>query len=293
MKKRDTESMRSRVQALTADLERQVQELFDSDRYREFLDAMAKFHHYSLNNSLLILMQRPDAEQVASFATWKKLGRQVKTGEKGIRILVPVPVRGKKEKLKDGRNADTDGIKSIEGEDEKCSRLFFKIGHVWDIAQTEGAPLPSLTVRELEGNVADYRERMRTAERLSPVPLRFDRIDGGAKGYFSPAKKEIVIRQDLSERHSFHTALHELTHALLHCRGIDRKIDRETNEVIAESVSYVVCRALQIDTKEYSCGYICGWSRDREMAELKASLAIIKDLSAELIPAFEMTGMAG
>ena len=156
MKKRDTESMRSRVQALTADLERQAQELFDSDRYREFLDAMAKFHHYSLNNSLLILMQRPDAEQVASFATWKKLGRQVKTGEKGIRILVPVPVRGKKEKLKDGRNADTDGIKSIEGEDEKCSRLFFKIGHVWDIAQTEGAPLPSLAVSELEGNVADF-----------------------------------------------------------------------------------------------------------------------------------------
>ena len=188
MKTGNTETMRSRVQALTADLERQVQELFDSDRYREFLDAMAKFHHYSLNNSLLILMQRPDAEQVASFATWRKLGRQVKTG---------------------------------------------------------------------------------------------------AKGYFSPAGKEIVIRQDLSERHSFHTALHELTHALLHSRSIDRKIDRETNEVIAESVSYVVCRALQIDTKDYSCGYICGWSRGREIAELKASLATIRDLSAELIPEFE------
>ena len=121
--------MKSRVQTLTAELEQQVQELFDSEKYRLFLDAMAKFHHYSWNNTLLILMQCPHAEQVAGYATWKKLGRQVKTGEKGIQILVPVTVKTKK---RESFPQETESNNVDEEKDQR--RLFFKIGHVWDIS---------------------------------------------------------------------------------------------------------------------------------------------------------------
>lgn len=282
MKKRDTDAMKNRVQALTAELEQQVQELFDSEKYRLFLDAMAKFHHYSWNNTLLILMQCPHAEQVAGYATWKKLGRQVKTGEKGIRILVPTPVR-----IRGTESVPQEEKEEIDNEEKKQKRLFFKIGHVWDISQTEGPPLPSIAVEELTGDVTGYHDLMKMVKQLSPVPIREGKIEGGAKGYFSPSRQEIVIREGMSERHSFHTAVHELTHSLLNQRGIDKTIDRQTNEVIAESVSYVVCKALRIETEEYSCGYICGWSSGREMKELKTSLALIRKLSAELIPAFE------
>ena len=282
MKKTDGDSMKSRVQALTAELEQQVQELFDSEKYRLFLDAMAKFHHYSWNNTLLILMQCPHAEQVAGYATWKKLGRQVKTGEKGIRILVPTPV-----KIRKTESALQEEKEETVNEEKEQKLLFFKIGHVWDISQTEGPPLPSIAVKELAGDVAAYSNLMKTVKRLSPVPIREGKIEGGAKGYFSPPRQEIVIREGLSERHSFHTAVHELTHSLLNQRGIDKTIDRQTNEVIAESVSYVVCKALKIETEEYSCGYICGWSSGREMKELKTSLTLIRELADELIPAFQ------
>ncbi len=274
--------MRNRVQTLTAELEHQVQELFDSEKYRLFLDAMAKFHHYSWNNTLLILMQCPHVEQVAGYATWKKLGRQVKTGEKGIQILVPVPV-----KIRKSESVLQEEKEETENEEKEQKRLFFKIGHVWDISQTEGPPLPSIAVEELTGDVAGYSDLMKTAKNLSPVPIREGTIKGRAKGYFSPSRQEIVIREGLSEKHSFHTAVHELTHSLLNQRGIDKTIDRQTNEVIAESVSYAVCKALQVDTGDYSFGYICGWSTGRDMKELKASLSVIRELVAELIPAFE------
>ena len=282
-----------RMKEITDRLETGIQELFDSDRYKAYLTTMAKFHNYSFNNTLLIAMQ--GGQLVAGFNKWKDtFHRTVKKGEKGIKILAPAPykVKQKTEKLDEQGKPilDKDGKPLTE---EKTVQIpAFKVVSVFDVSQTEGEPLPSIAVDELSGSVQDYQDFFKALEQSSPVPIGFEDIEGGAHGYFHLLDNRIAIQEGMSQLQTIKTAIHEIAHAKLH--AIDptdpeqtNRPDSRTREVQAESVAYAVCQHYGLDTSEYSFGYVAGWSSGRELAELKASLEIIRSAAHELISALD------
>lgn len=282
-----------RMKEITDRLETGIQELFDSDRYKAYLTTMAKFHNYSFNNTLLIAMQ--GGQLVAGFNKWKDtFHRTVKKGEKGIKILAPAPykVKQKMEKLDEQGKPilDKDGKPLTE---EKTVQIpAFKVVSVFDVSQTEGEPLPSIAVNELSGSVQDYQDFFKALEQSSPVPIGFEDIEGGAHGYFHLLDNRIAIQEGMSQLQTIKTAIHEIAHAKLH--AIDpndpeqtNRPDSRTREVQAESVAYAVCQHYGLDTSEYSFGYVAGWSSGRELAELKASLEIIRSAAHELISALD------
>lgn len=253
----------------------------DGGSFAKYLSVMAKFNRYSLNNTILIAMQSHDRGFVGPFAGYKdwekKFKRKVKRGEKGIKILAP---QKKKiyyaEKDEDGNQVE----KSI-------TKTYFRQVSVFDVSQTDGEPLPDFECKELDGTVLDFEKLIGAVKKLSPVPIRVDEITNGAKGYYSNTDKEIVIKKDLSELHTVKTMLHEITHSILHDadymreNGIEK--DKETRETEAESVAYVVCSYLGLDTSEYSFNYIASWGSSRELKGLKASMENIKSLSNKFI----------
>ena len=282
-----------RMKEITDRLETGIQQLFDSDRYKAYLTTMAKFHNYSFNNTLLIAMQ--GGQLVAGFNKWKDtFHRTVKKGEKGIKILAPAPykVKQKMEKLDEQGKPilDKDGKPLTE---EKTVQIpAFKVVSVFDVSQTEGEPLPSIAVNELSGSVQDYQDFFKALEQASPVPIGFEDIEGGAHGYFHLLDNRIAIQEGMSQLQTIKTAIHEIAHAKLHT--IDPNTpeqsnhpDSRTREVQAESVAYAVCQHYGLDTSEYSFGYVAGWSSGRELAELKASLEIIRSAAHELISALD------
>ena len=282
-----------RMKEITDRLETGIQQLFDSDRYKAYLTTMAKFHNYSFNNTLLIAMQ--GGQLVAGFNKWKDtFHRTVKKGEKGIKILAPAPykVKQKMEKLDEQGKPilDKDGKPLTE---EKTVQIpAFKVVSVFDVSQTEGEPLPSIAVNELSGSVQDYQDFFKALEQASPVPIGFEDIEGEAHGYFHLLDNRIAIQEGMSQLQTIKTAIHEIAHAKLH--AIDPNDPEQTNhpdsrtrEVQAESVAYAVCQHYGLDTSEYSFGYVAGWSSGRELAELKASLEIIRSAAHELISALD------
>lgn len=266
-----------------------VEELFTSERYADYLKTMAKFHNYSFNNTLLIAMQRPDATLVTGYKNWQSMGRQVKKGEKGITIIAPAPVKSKKQrKVLDQEHRpvfDEQGNPVLEEVEVKIPR--FKAITVFDIAQTTGEPIELLAPKELQEAVNDYDLFMRAITEIATVPIRFDEISSGAKGYYHNVDKEIVIQQGMSESQTIKTAIHESSHARLHDKDLmesrGEEKDRLTKEVEAESVAYCVCSALGLDTSEYSFPYIAGWSSGKNMKELKASMDVIRQTAGEMI----------
>lgn len=266
-----------------------VEELFTSNRYQEFLKTMAKFHNYSFNNTMLIAMQRPDATLVTSYKNWQSMGRQVMKGEKGITIIAPAPYKKMKEKEVLDENQrpimGTDGKPKTE--QVEVTVPHFKAVTVFDIAQTSGEPIQTLAPELLTAAVQDFDSFMQAIQKISPVPIRFDEIDGSANGYYHNADKEIVIKKGLSESQTLKTAIHETAHAKLHDREIMESLgvekDRLTKEVEAESVAYCVCSSFGLDTSDYSFPYIAGWSSSREMKEMKASMDVIRKTAGEMI----------
>ena len=309
--KSDRSSRTDKLNAIMKKLEDGVKDLFTSENYQKYLRTMSKFHHYSFNNTLLIALQRPDATLVAGYGAWQqKFHRQVKKGEKGITILAPVPVKEKAdpETVTDHDSADhhggTDHHSSVNHQGaeptygdpgaqntEKIS-LYFRPVSVFDLAQTEGEPLPTIGVDELTGSAEGYPAFMKAMTALSPVPIRFDEIEGGAKGYYHTANKEIVIQKDMSEAQTMKTCVHEVSHAILHDRdhmkaeGLLK--DRHTKEVEAESVAFAVCAHFMLDTSDYSFPYIAGWSSSVDMKELKASMDTIRRTAGEMIDGIEV-----
>lgn len=283
----DKKSQKERIKEITDQLEAGIQELFESDKFKEYLDCMSKFHNYSLNNTILIAMQKPDATLVAGYKTWQTdHGRTVKKGEHGIKILAPC-------KYKVTVQSAGDGTLENCGEDEETKvmeYLKFRIVHVFDISQTEGKELPSLGVDELSGDVKNYRSMYKALVRVCPVPIVTEVIGDGAKGYYNDADKRIVINSGMSELQTVKTMIHEIAHEKLHAKehlDPDHPIDRHTKEVEAESVAYTVCQTLGLDTSDYSFGYIAGWSSGRDVKELKASLERIRSAADELITAID------
>ncbi len=266
-----------RIKELTDKLEAGIKEVFTSGRYREYLSAMNKFHSYSYNNSLLILMQKPEASYVAGFKTWETLGRHVKKGEKGITILAPCPY--KSVNYVDVIEPDTGQVKrdeqgNVMKERKEISRASFKAISIFDISQTEGKPLPEL-VKELQGEIPDYKILMDSIRDVAPVPIRFDVWNETKKGYYDLENQEIVIKSGMSDLQTIKTAIHETTHSILQ-KDKEHTKDSRTMEVEAESVAFICCQHLGLDTSDYSFGYLAGWSSNKELPELKASLQTIQ-----------------
>lgn len=287
------------VKEITEKLEHGLEELFDSEKFKEYLDIMSKFYRYSFNNSLLIAMQKPDATLVASYRSWQKnFNRNVNKGEKGIRILAPAPYKIKEERevinpLSGLPLLDEKG--DVQTEEVEVSLTGFKVAYVFDVSQTSGESLPEISAEELLQSVDDYQIFMEALRNVAPVPLEMREVDGGAKGYFSPVEQKIAIQSGMSESQTVKTAIHEIAHSLLHdtdharMEGVDatEKKDRNTKEVEAEAVAYTVCQHFGIDTSDYSFGYVAGWSSGREMTELKKSMETIQKTAADLIEKIE------
>ncbi|MGE9942615.1 LPD25 domain-containing protein [Bariatricus sp. SGI.161] len=280
-----------RMKEITDRLETGIQELFESERYKAYLTTMSKFHSYSFNNTLLIAMQ--GGQLVAGYNKWRDdFHRNVKKGEKAIKILAPAPFKAKKEVQK----LDAQG-RPVMGKDGKPVTEIqeiqvpaFKIVSVFDVSQTEGEPLPSIGVEELTGSVERYGEFFKALEQTSPVPIGFEDIPGGSHGYYHLTEKRIAIQEGMSELQTLKTAIHEIAHSKLHAidpeapaiEQADRP-DSRTREVQAESVAYAVCQHYGLDTSDYSFGYVAGWSSGKDLKELKASLETIRATAHELI----------
>ena len=285
------EAAESKLDTIMKSLEEGVEKVFTSEQYQMYLQTMAKFHNYSFNNTLLIAMQRPDATLLAGYQTWqKKFHRHVKRGEKGIKIIAPVPVKEKRqvEKIDEETQEIVIGIDG-QPETETVERILprFRVTTVFDVSQTEGEPLPTLEVNELVGDVFIYEDFMKGLEEISPVPFQFQEIGSGAKGYYSNAEKLVAIQTGMSQAQTMKTAVHETAHAILHDRDVMEENgitkDRMTKEVESESVAYVVCNHFGLDTSDYSFNYVAGWSSDKEMPELRSSMDTIRLTSSQLI----------
>ena len=293
----ESKTEKQKVQEITEKLEQGIKELFESEKYKTYLNTMSKFHNYSFNNTMLIAMQKPDATLVAGFKAWQKnFDRHVKKGEKGIRILAPAPYKIKEEQEKldpvTGEiMLDKNGIPITEEVEIKIPA--FRVVPVFDVSQTDGKELPDIGINELSGSVEDYEDFMQALTEVSPVPITYEDIDGHAKGYFHTTDHRIAIQEGMSQSQTVKTAIHEVAHAKLHDRERNQDIvavldkDRNTKEVEAESVAYTVCQHFGIDTSDYSFGYIAGWSSDRDIKELKSSLDTIRKTASELITGIE------
>lgn len=297
-KKKYAEEKQQQMDAIMQKLENGVQAIYQSENYENFLKTMGKFHNYSLNNMILISSQNPNATLVAGYDSWsKKFGRFVKKGEKGIKILVPAPY--KKKVMQDVVDEKTGQVKTGKDgmpmqEETEIEVPGFKIATVFDIEQTYGPELPTLGVSELSGSVEKYEDLMIGLRKASPVSIVLDDISGGAKGYFSASEHMIHVQKGMSEIQTIKTMVHEIAHAICHDTiqnsNSEKKTDisRGKKELEAESISYVVCQKLGIDsTGDYSFGYIAGWSGDKSMEDLKGSLSTIKQASSKIIDSVE------
>lgn len=296
----DNNRIKEQLKEIIEKLEQGIREVFESDKYKAYLNTMSKFYNYSFNNTMLIAMQKPDATLIAGYNAWKdKFDRHVRKGEKGIRIIAPAPIRTKEEAEK------LDPITQEPMLDEKGKPIMeeveittpsYKVIPVFDVSQTDGKPLPDLEVEELNGDVKDYEIFMEALTQTSPVSIGYEEIPDGVKGYYHLEEKRIAIQEGMSENQTVKTAIHEISHATLHDNDLNlpdaelpeqQKKDRKTNEVEAESIAYTVCQHYGIDTSDYSFGYVAGWSSDKELRELRSSLETIRKTSATLINAID------
>lgn len=299
----EKQSNKERIREITAGIEKGIMELFESDRYRDYLTTMSRFHRYSLNNVMLIHAQRPNATLVAGFSKWKNsFGRHVKKGEKGIQILAPTPYKIKvdKEKLDpDTKLPMLDDEGKPITEEKEVTIPMFKVVSVFDVAQTEGKPLPQISF-SLTGDVAQYEVLIEALRRTSHVPITIEPMEPGMDGYFSLTKQAIFLREGMSQVQTVCAAIHEMAHSRLHNYEkmteladdgetilVPGEKDRNTEEVEAESISYAVCQYFGIETADNSFGYIATWSQGKELKELRASLETINKTSSELITGIE------
>ncbi len=299
----EKQSQRDRIKEITNGIEQGIKDMFNSDNFRQYLKTMSRFHRYSLNNIILIQQQCPDATHVAGFTKWKnEFGRNVRKGEKGIRILAPAPVKKKIEMKKIDPDTKTP-VKDEHGNDvteEKEVKIpYFKVVSVFDVSQTDGRPLPAI-VSTLDGRVEKYDIFLEALKRSSPVPIDFKDLAPNLDGYFHLKDQAITLRSGMSEVQTVCAAVHEIAHAKLHNYAKQAVVDEEgvvteepeqkgrrTEEVEAESVAYSVCQYFHIETADNSFGYIAGWSQGKELKELRESLETINRTASELITDME------
>ncbi len=283
------EQRKAEMEEISKKLEMGVKDVFNSENYKNYLDFCSKLPRYSVNNQLLIMMQRPDATMCQSFTGWKDMNRFVKRGEKGIRILAPAPFKMEKEQEKMDASGKVIFDKDGEPVKEKVEITVnaFKPVSTFDISQTEGDPVPVLGVNELLGTVDEYEKLLGAIKEVVPVPISFENIESGAKGFYHLEENRIAIQEGMSEAQTVKTLIHEAAHQALHSReAYDKDADKKTQnqkETEAESIAYVVCAHYGIDTSDYSFPYVATWSADKEVPELKASLDTIRRTASEMI----------
>lgn len=291
-----------KVKEITDRLEAGIHALFESDAFKNYLKTLSKFHDYSLNNTILIAMQKPDATLVAGYTAWQRnFGRQVQKGETGIRILAPAPY---KKKMEVDRIDPSTGLAIFNPDGSTAKDLkeimvpAYKVVNVFDVSQTEGKPLPTIGVDELTGDVQQYEIFFDALKKACPVPVGFEQISSGAKGYYHTVDQRIAIQEGMSQVQTIKTLIHEMAHQKLH--SIDPKelppeepkLTRNAKEVEAESVAYTVAQHYGIETSDYSFAYIAGWSKGKETPELKASLDRIRNAADEMITSIDEQFMA-
>lgn len=283
------ENIKEQIKELTENLENRVKELFNSQNYKDYLKTMSKFHRYSFRNLMLIVMQKPDAQQIAGFTTWKnQFKRYVNKGENGIKILAPAPYK----KVIEAYQTDAQGNYVLDevGKKQLVEKEItvpaYKITYVFDVSQTSGEPLPEpFHIATLTGNVQQYEYFINALEQTSPVPVLYEHMNDNMDGYYSRNKNHIAIRANMSEIQTLAALVHEITHAILHSGEVDK--NRNTEEVEAESVAFVVCQHFGIDTSDNSFGYIATWSSGKDLEELQKSLDLIQKTAAEIITSVE------
>ncbi len=283
------EARKAEMEEITSKLEKGVKDIFDGANYQQYLNFCAKLPRYSVNNQILIMMQKPDATMCQSFTNWKEVNRHVRKGEKGIRILAPAPYKMQKEQDK----VDASGKAVLDKDGEPVKETVevtinaFKPVSTFDVSQTEGEPIPTPGVDELTGSVEGYETLLAAIKDVVPVPISFEQIDSGAKGFYHLEENRIVVQEGMSEAQTVKTLLHEASHQALHSKeamdSAEEKKSKNQKETEAESVAYVVCQHYGIDTSDYSFPYVATWSADKEVPELKASLDTIRRTASELI----------
>lgn len=296
----EKQTHKERLKEITDSIETGIKELFESDKYKSYLQTMSRFHKYSLNNTILISMQKPDATLVAGFNKWRDgFSRHVKKGEKGIKIIAPTPykIKEQREKLDPQTKAPIlDASGKVQTEEVEVQIPMYRVVSVFDVSQTYGEPLPTLA-SNLTGNVEQFEVFMEAIKRTAPVPIEIKPMPDNTDGYYHTEDKRIAIREGMSEVQTVSAVIHEVAHSLLHNREMEKELqaqqdenakpvkpkDRNTEEVEAESISFAVCSYYGIQTAENSLGYIASWSKGRELAELRASLETINKTSSELI----------
>lgn len=292
----EQKNSKDRLREITDSIEQGIQNLFESDKYKQYLRTMSRFHRYSVNNTILIAMQRPDATHIAGFSSWRnQFGRHVRKGEKGIQIIAPTPYKKKIDAVKldpDTKAPVQDQNGNAVMEEIEIKIPMFRVVSVFDVSQTEGRPLPEI-LSDLTGDVQQYDTFMEALQRSSPVPVSIEPIGPTTDGYFSLTEQAINIRAGMSEVQTVCATVHEIAHAKLHNYAIANnqseqseetpKKDQRTKEVEAESIAYAVCQYYGIETAENSFGYIAGWSKEKELSELRASLETINQTASELI----------
>ena len=285
--KQERKDQNEKIKELTEKLQAGIQELYDSAKYRDYLCTMAKFHHYSFNNSLLIWAQRPDASAVAGYRAWQtKFGRTVNPGAKGIMIYEPSSYKRTLREVV----TDEDGNPVLDKDGNKVTRAVertfpsFKVGYVFAYEDSSGPPLPRI-VSIIDKDVSNYDSVMDALRKVSPAPIRFDSVSGGANGYYDLLKREIVVKDTLPQAQKIKTAVHEVAHSILHDKidGLDQEATKREMEVSAESVAFVVCSWLGLDTSEYSFGYVGGWSAGKELKELQQKMEKIRTTASMII----------
>lgn len=284
------EDKQQQIQELLKQAETGTKDVFESDKYREYLSTMSKFHNYSFRNTMLIMMQKPEASYIAGYTAWQtKFKRQVQRGEKGIQIVGYAPKNIKAEEARKDQHGNI--VYGADGKAEMATVTrqvpYFVPVYVYDISQTEGEPLPQL-VNELDGSVTAYNELLATLHEVSPFPIEFEQIEGRTtKGYADLVNNRIVINEGMSQRQTIKTAIHEITHADLHAPELNLtmndRTDRRTQEVEAESTAFVVCAHYGINTSDYTFPYLANWSSSKELKELQSSLDRIQKQAADLI----------
>ena len=288
---KERKDQNEKIKELTEKLQAGIQELHDSEKYRDYLRTMAKFHHYSFNNSLLIWAQRPDASAVAGYRAWQtKFERTVNPGAKGIMIYEPSSYKRTLREVV----TDEDGNPVLDKDGNKVTRAVektfpsFKVGYVFAYEDTSGKPLPSI-VSIVDKDVSNFDSVMDALQKISPAPIRFDSVSGGANGYYDLLKREIVVKDTLPQAQKIKTAVHEVAHSILHDKidGLDQEANKREMEVEAESISFCVTSWLGIDTSDYSFGYVAGWSAGKELKELQTKMEIIRSTAHTIISGIE------
>lgn len=250
-----------------------VRGVFESENYKNYLRIMAKFHRYSVNNSILIMMQSGgSATQVTGASKWASMNRTIKKGAKALKILIPHPYK------KEIVVMDENGNEKVEEKEF----VYFTLGNVFDISQTEGEELPEIC-KELEGNSDEIKELTSILQKVSKVPIYFWNLKDGSKGFYSTKDNKIVIKKGMSDTQTFKTLIHEVAHSRMHMAGYNV----QKAELEAESIAYVVCNHFGIDSSEYSFEYLANWSKDKELKDLKAILSNIQGQAKNVIEEME------